>query len=181
MQAALKDKNDIKIFILYLMRNVGYPLEFENLNDIVIQDGVVGYFDFVECFGELLDTGNVREIKGENGDLYEITEQGKHVSDSLEGNLLGLIRDKSLKSALRLLSFKKRGSDIKCTSEPRDDGRYTLTSSIIEQHEEIMHIELIADNLIELEKMKYNFRDNPEICYKGILALMSGEVNYLLQ
>lgn len=107
MQAALKDKNDIKIFILYLMRNVGYPLEFENLNDIVIQDGVVGYFDFVECFGELLDTGNVREIKGENGDLYEITEQGKHVSDSLEGNLLGLIRDKSLKSALRLLSFKK--------------------------------------------------------------------------
>lgn len=181
MQAALKDKNDIKIFILYLMRNVGYPLEFENLNDIVIQDGVVGYFDFVECFGELLDTGNVREIKGENGDLYEITERGKHVSDSLEGNLLGLIRDKSLKSALRLLSFKKRGSDIKCTSEPRDDGRYTLTASIIEQHEEIMHIELIADNRIELEKMKYNFRDNPEICYKGILALMSGEVNYLLQ
>ena len=81
----------------------------------------------------------------------------------------------------RLLSFKKRGSDIKCTSEPRDDGRYTLTASIIEQHEEIMHIELIADNRIELEKMKYNFRDNPEICYKGILALMSGEVNYLLQ
>ena len=51
MQAALKDKNDIKIFILYLMRNVGYPLEFENLNDIVVQDGVVGYFDFVECLG----------------------------------------------------------------------------------------------------------------------------------
>ena len=44
-----------------------------------------------------------------------------------------------------------------------------------------MHIELIADNRIELEKMKYNFQDNPEICYKGILALMSGEVNYLLQ
>ena len=117
MQAALKDKNDIKIFILYLMRNVGYPLEYENLNDIVIQDGVVGYFDFVECFGELLDTGNVREIKGENGDLYEITEQGKHVSDSLEGNLLGLIRDKSLKSALRLLSFKKP-SGLACLPFP---------------------------------------------------------------
>ena len=97
MQAALKDKNDIKIFILYLMRNVGYPLEFENLNDIVIQDGVVGYFDFVECFGELLDTGNVREIKGENGDLYEITEQGKHVSDSLEGICSDLYAIRALK------------------------------------------------------------------------------------
>ena len=44
--------------------------------------------------------------------MYVITEQGKQVSDNLEGNLLGIIRDKSLKSALRLLSFKKRGSEI---------------------------------------------------------------------
>ena len=120
MQAALKDKNDIKIFILYLMRNVGYPLEFENLNDIVVQDGVVGYFDFVECFGELLDTGNIAEIKKDDSDMYIITEQGKQVSDNLEGNLLGIIRDKSLKSALRLLSFKKRGSEIKCSSSQRE-------------------------------------------------------------
>ncbi len=181
MQTSLKDKNDIKIFILYLMRNVGYPLEFENLNDIVIQDGVVGYFDFVECFGELLDTGNIAEIKIDGNDFYEITEQGKQVSDNLEGNLLGIIRDKSLKSALRLLSFKKRGSEIKCASKELDDGRYLLTCSIIESHREIMHIELLADNKIQLEKMKYNFSDKPEICYKGILALMSGEVNYLLQ
>ena len=181
MQAALKDKNDIKIFILYLMRNVGYPLEFENLNDIVVQDVVVGYFDFVECFGELLDTGNIAEIKKDNSDMYIITEQGKQVSDNLEGNLLGIIRDKSLKSALRLLSFKKRGSEIKCSSSQRDDGRYTFVCSIVDQHEETLHLELIVDNKIELEKMKYNFSDKPEICYRGILALLSGEVNYLLE
>ena len=42
-------------------------------------------------------------------------------------------------------------------------------------------MELIVDNKIELEKMKYNFSDKPEICYRGILALLSGEVNYLLE
>ena len=55
MQAQLKDKNDIKIFILYLMRHVGRPLDFVSINDIVVQDGYVGYFDFVECFAELLE------------------------------------------------------------------------------------------------------------------------------
>ena len=63
MQGQLKEKNDIKIFILYLLRNVGYPLDFGNINDIVLQDGVVGYFDFAECFAVLLDAGNVQEIK----------------------------------------------------------------------------------------------------------------------
>ena len=57
MQAQLKDKNDIKIFILYLMRHVGRPLDFVSINDIVVQDGYVGYFDFVECFAELLEAG----------------------------------------------------------------------------------------------------------------------------
>lgn len=113
--------------------------------------------------------------------MYVITEQGKQVSDNLEGNLLGIIRDKSLKSALRLLSFKKRGSEIKCSSSQRDDGRYTFVCSIVDQHEETLHLELIVDNKIELEKMKYNFSDKPEICYRGILALLSGEVNYLLE
>ena len=63
MQGPLKDKNDIKIFILYLLRNIGYPLDFDNINDIVVQDGIVGYFDFADCFAELLDTGNIAEEK----------------------------------------------------------------------------------------------------------------------
>ena len=54
---------------------------FDNINDIVVQDGVVGYFDFADCFAELLDTGNIAEEKDENGCLYRITDQGIHVAD----------------------------------------------------------------------------------------------------
>ena len=59
MHSQLRDKNDIKIFILYLLRHIGYPLDFVSINDIVVQDGYVGYFDFAECFAELLETGNI--------------------------------------------------------------------------------------------------------------------------
>ena len=57
MHSQLRDKNDIKIFILYLLRHIGYPLDFVSINDIVVQDGYVGYFDFAECFAEMLDDG----------------------------------------------------------------------------------------------------------------------------
>ncbi len=181
MQATLKDKNDIKIFILYLMRNIGFPLDFANINDIVVQDGLVGYFDFAECFAELLDTGNVREIKGEDGeDLYEITPQGIHVADNLESNLLGIIKEKSLKSALRLLSFKRRGSDVQCSVQPTPDGKYEMTCTIIESKREILKLTVLLESRGIYEKMRYNFNDRPETVYRGILALLSGEVNYLL-
>ena len=88
MQTRLKDKNDIKIFILYLLKNVGYALDFSNINDIVVQDGVVNYFDFAECFAELIDAGNIREdAASEAGEAtYSLTEQGKQVSATVIDN-----------------------------------------------------------------------------------------------
>lgn len=181
MQAQLKEKNDIKIFILYLMRNIGYPLDFSNINDIVVQDEIVNYFDFAECFAELIDTGNVSETKDENGEtVYSVTEQGKQVSDSLQSELFMMIREKSLKSALRLLDFKKRGSQIKCKSQPQPDGSYLLTCSIIESKEESMNLTLKVDNKKQLDRMEYNFNQRPEVVYRGILAVLTGEVNYLI-
>ena len=96
MQAQLKDKNDIKIFILYLMRHVGRPLDFVSINDIVVQDGYVGYFDFVECFAELLEAGNIEEMAGEGkeGDeIYRVTEQGAYVVDTLDSRIINNIKD----------------------------------------------------------------------------------------
>ena len=62
MQAPLKEKNDIKIFILYLLKNLNYPLDFNTISDIVVQDEFVNYFDFAECFAELLDIGNIEQL-----------------------------------------------------------------------------------------------------------------------
>ncbi len=178
MQTTIKGKNDIKIFILFLMRNVGYPLDFSNINDIVVQDGFVSYFDFAECFAELLETGNVRKL-GEGDDvLYEITEQGCAVADSLQSDLLMMIRERSLKSALRLLSFKKRGAKISFQS--REVGsKYEVTCKIIEGGREIFNMTLDVDNKKELDRMEYAFRERPEYIYKGILSLMTGEADYL--
>ncbi len=181
MQAPLKEKNDIKIFILYLMRNIGYPLDFSNITDIVLQDEIVKYFDFAECFAELLETGNIAEIKDENGEtLYNVTEQGKHVADNLQSDIFMMIRERSLKSALRLLSFKKRGSFIKCQVTALDDGSYSLCCRIVENKEEVMNITLKVDNKKQLDKMTHNFQERPEAVYKGLMTLLTGEINYLI-
>ncbi len=182
MATPLREKNDIKIFILFLLRNINYPLNFATINDIVVQDGVVNYFDFAECFAELLETGNIEEMRhSERECMYRITEQGIHVADNLQSGILPQIREKSLQSALRLISFRQRGAKLVCDSRPLGDGTYLLTCGITEPGVDPLKIELRVNDYIQAEKMKYNFQDRPEVIYRGVLALLTGEVNYLVK
>lgn len=196
MQAPLKEKNDIKIFILYLLKNIGYALDFNTISDIVVQDEFVNYFDFAECFAELLDSGTIEmrragdvrdtETAGwggsyeKNTELYRITEDGVRVVEQLQSSLLIMIKEKSLKSAMRLLSFKARGSDIKCTGKERTDGRYDLHCEVIENHETLLCVDLVIESKQQLDKMMYNFNERPEVIYRGVVALLTGDINYLI-
>ena len=50
MARQLKDENEIKIFILYLLDKIGYPLDYPSIGSIMLQDGIVNFFDFAQCF-----------------------------------------------------------------------------------------------------------------------------------
>lgn len=180
MQIQLREKNDIKIFILYLMRHIGYPLEFSSINDIVLQDGIVNYFDFAECFAELMETENIREIRNGEVATYEVTEKGREVCDSLQSDIIQTIREKSLKSAMRLLDFEKKGWSVKRSYTELDDGRFEFNCKVIEHKKDYMNITLVVENRKALDRMLHNFDERPEVVYRGLMSVLTGEINYLL-
>ena len=179
MNLQLTEKNDIKIFVLYLLDNIHYPLDYDTIHDIVVQDEYVGYFDFAECFAELLDAGHIREEITNGIALYMITDMGSQVAVQLQSSLLAPIREKSLKSALRILSFQKSKAEIKSVVTKREDGRYAFSCSIVQDNVPTMELSLVVDSQEKAEKMKTNFLDKPEVVYKGILAMAACEVDYL--
>lgn len=180
VQERLQKPDDIKIFILFLMYNLGMPLEYELINDVVVQDGIVAGIDFAVEFANLLENGNIEEIKRENTIKYKLSQRGVHIVESLQSDLASSIRTQGLKSAMRLLNFRERGSDIKTRFEMREDGRYNLYCDIIERGEVVFEIKLIADNGAQLELMRYTFDQKPETIYKGVLTLLTGKSDYFL-
>ena len=82
----LTDKFEIKIFILFLLKNIKEPLEFSMINDIVIQDGYVNYFDFAICFAELLENGQILEQKRKEDShpVYVITPAGEEAVSNVQ-------------------------------------------------------------------------------------------------
>ena len=165
----LENKIDVKVFILYLMNNVGEPLEFTTVNDIVVQDEFVNYFDFALCFSELLEAGQIDEIAIGEGEepKYVISQNGKETLDSYESSLLPVIRDRALKSAFRLIAYTECG-----------DG-YTLKCTIVDKTKTLFSVELYVAERAYAEKLKANFEDRAEIIYRGSLSLLSGDVNFI--
>ena len=179
MSGTIGSVRNVKIFVLYLMENINYPLDFVTINDIVMQTDYVMYLDFAEAFGEMQDGGLIAQVDTEGEQTYVVTEKGRMVARELKSDLLPSILDRSLSAALRYLSFRKRGIVARCTIEKTEDGRFAVNSSFEENKVCIFSQRLVVDTLDRAERMKENFYERSEAIYRGVLALMSGNVNYL--
>ena len=174
----LERKIDIKVFILYLLNNVGEPLEFTTVNDIVVQDEFVNYFDFALCFSELLDKGHISEMGDDETKLYTVSNSGRVVLESYEGELLSVIKERALRSALRLIAFNRSGNKIK-SSITENDGGYTLSCNIVDKKKTLFSVEVFLQEKAYAEKLKDNFEDRAEIILRGVFSLLSGDVNFI--
>lgn len=203
MASQLKKEEEIKIFILYLLDKIGYPLDYPSIGSIMMQDGIVNFFDFAQCFFALVDAGHIKEIvsdsstsyahyirEGEEeneaeaiGDstiLYEVTETGRQVAGVLSDSLMISIREKSYRSALRHLSFARKGAYIDQKYRPDGDG-FLVTCSIKDKNGVIMDLTVRADSEYQLRRMLNNYAERPEVVFRGVVALLQGDVNYLFE
>ena len=101
MASLVGDKRNVKIFVLYLMQNINYPMDFVTLNDIVMQNDYVMYLDFAESFYEMLDSGLVEEIcQTDDGDpMYMVTDKGRIVATELHSEILTSILSARLRES----------------------------------------------------------------------------------
>ncbi|MBO5294564.1 MAG: DUF4364 family protein [Clostridia bacterium] len=181
MASPIGSMNNVKIFVLYLMRNINYPLDLVTINDIVMQTDYIMYLDFAVAFHEMLDGGLIEETdKNENGDaLYAVTRRGAMVAEQLRSDLLPSILDRSLSCALRYLDLKRRGITVDCTSEKRGDTTYDVTFVVKEKDKILMQTTVNVDSEYRSRQMRENFRERPDVIYRGIMALFTGNVNFL--
>lgn len=181
MARAVDGDQNVKIYILYLMDNIHYPVTFLTLNDILMESDYILYLDFAENFHKLVDDGLIRVAgKDEHGDdLYEVTDHGRLVAQELHSEILpALLRD-TMKIALRYLDFKRRGVIWGCHVAAREDGRFDVCCEMKEKGVEILHINIVVDSMVRAKAMKKNVDDHPQIVYRSTMALLSGEVNYM--
>ncbi len=180
MDGFLNDRTNIKLFILFLLNEINYPLDYSTLADVMAENGYVGSFDFAETFSTLCAAGHILEEDADGKKTYRISQTGQLVASELQDNLLLSIRQKSRKSAMRLLSLRRRGATPFAAYEKRTDGRYTVTCSLTEASGPMLKTELTVTTEEEAERIRARFYQDPDTVFRGLYAVMTGEVDYLL-
>ena len=194
MAELLREPDQVKVFILYLMDKIGYPLNYTDVGTIIIRDGLVDYFNFVESFRNLLENKHIQGVRSDgtivdpdddfhpddDSILYEITKKGKIVAEGLADDLLmAAVREKSYVSAMRHLSLEKRGAVIDQSAENNGDNGFIFHCTIKDKDGLALKLSLRAETYNQLRRMQMNFEDKPDVVLRGITALVTGNVNYL--
>jgi len=173
-----KDKNEIKTFILYLLTQIDRPVDVATLNDIVVQDDFVNQFDFMDAFFELCESGAVTKQTLGDDEVFSVSQKGRSAVELLEGDLIGQIKERAARSAMRLLSFRRTGAKATSKITQRGDGA-SLELLITDGLGKRFDLTLNIDSARRAEAIKRNFDDNPEFVYRAVLGVLSGDINYL--
>ena len=55
----VREKLDIKILLLFILRRLPEQVDADTLSELALTDDMVGYFEYAECLGELVEAGHV--------------------------------------------------------------------------------------------------------------------------
>ena len=175
------NKTDVKIFILFLMDSINAPLDYTTLNNIVTESGYIGRFDFAECFSELCDLGHILEESNGNEKYYVISESGKTVAYELQGNILESIREKSSKTAARIMSLYNRGLQLKTEISEQDDKKILLSANMTDDSGKVFCFDLRVPSKSIADKVKKNFEDKPNEIYRAFMSMITGDIDYFIK
>ncbi len=173
------DKTEIKVYILYLFRllkSLEQKITFELISEVVNWEGAVNYFDFSECFTDLLENASI--VEGEEKDEYVISEKGMMIIDTMNKVLLGTVRDSTMRSLMRFFSFKKDGS-LYLNEIVKEDNGWRIRCYLKTGKKVLVEANIFSENRAYLEKISLNFEQNATKVIDGIVGFMSGDVDFL--
>jgi len=164
----LREKLDIKILILFILRRVVKPVPFDALTELTLSDDAISYFDYTECVSELVKTEHIR-IKD---DKYSITEKGARNGEVLEDNLPYPVRIRAETATIAFHSSMNRNAMIKTTHDTNPDGGYTVSLVLSDGIGDIMSMELYTANEQQATSLEKGFRDKAESIYNAVIELI---------
>lgn len=175
----LNTLTDIKVFLLFLLANVGSPIDHSALIEIVYENTDEIAIDYDECLNQLVDTEHLYFDEAEGEKYYMITKKGMMVARELYDTLDEEFRERSIRSAAKHLSLSGSGRAVKSSIVETEDKRFKVVMTASDTVGETMRLEITVSSRTEAEKIKSNFDQKPDSIYRGVLYATSGRMEYI--
>ncbi len=175
----LRTMTDIKVFILFLLNNISYPIDRTSVIGMVSENTEELIIDYDECLMQLSDDGHLYSDDYNGEVYYMISDSGRMIATQLYDSLDKEFRERSLRYAAKYTSLSKTGGEISASIEQVEGGRYRVTMRASDSVGELMSASLTVNSLSEAERIKNNFELKPDAVYRGMLFSATGRLEFI--
>ncbi len=166
----LRNKNDIRILICYMLSSVNAPLAAKDITDILVRYNIVNYFEANDALSALEEQKNISLKDG----IYSIEPAGRTIAQTLDTSLPLSVRDKVLQATINLMARAKAERENRVDVNAAKNG-FNVTCHISDRNNDLMKIELFVPDKKQAEIVKNNFHADPQGIYKLLLAGLTGD------
>ena len=163
----IREKLDIKLVILFVLRRLPGEVEGETLARLVLEDAGVGYFEYAECLSELIDAGQVERSLSS----YRITEKGDKNCAIVESSLPYTVRSR-LGRLLEPIAAEMRRQALIGTSHSVNEQGTFAELSLSDGVGRIVELRILSSGEEQAKRMEEHFRADPEKIYMELIRLL---------
>lgn len=167
----LREKNDIKLLICYILSGIDNSLSKDDIISILKDNDLANYFEASDAFSDLISKKLIYTDSKDNS-LYTVTDEGKMIAKQLDVSLPISVREKALKAALNTLARAKIRKENTVKIEKNDFG-YFVNCNISGGNIDLMSLKLYVPDIMQANMVKENFHKDPELVYSSILAILT--------
>ena len=175
----LKTTTDIKVFLLFILDNIGRTMDRDTLIEIVERNTDVISFDYDECLRQMTKTEHLYSDELDGVLYYMITEKGRMVAAELYDTLDKNFRERSLRSAIRYITIEKSGSRINAYITETECKRFKVTLEAYDKFGLIMSTSVVVNSRSEAEVIKTSYEAKPDGVYRGVMFSVTGRLGFI--
>ncbi|MEG1870187.1 MAG: DUF4364 family protein [Oscillospiraceae bacterium] len=173
----LTSEFEVKIFLCYLLHHIELPLTFDQLSEILLQTSLVNYFEVTNAFSELKKSGHLLINKDQT---LGITEKGIRTAVEFEKSIPKSVREKCLAATREYLQRRKRMEEIEINYHSVSDG-YLFHVVMKDYGSDLVDMKLFLPTREDCVNVQERMYENPTAVYKGLLAVMMGSKDGIIE
>ena len=168
----IHDMLDVKVLILFVMARVSYPANVQQIYELCYQDDCLSYFDVCTAIPEMVQSGHLRELEGDN---YEITEKGRADGSLTEDSMAFTVKQRADNAVNRFNRQIRRSSFVKTQIIARESGDFSVIMALDDEAGNLMTLELMAPNQRQAVRLGRLFEKKAEAVYNLTMAELLDE------
>ena len=169
----IREKRELKLLILYIAARLSYPVSFETMQEMVMSDAAVDFFEFSECMNYLTDSGH---LSCSSRDLYTITEKGLENGRACEDEIPYSVRLRTAELARECNDRIRHSIQVQTSIAPRPNGTRSVTLRLnTEQGTAIWRTDLLVPDESQARDLMRRFDANPQKLYSRVIKALFGD------